>query len=67
MIFTFACSIASFIDNEWKLVEQIIDFRPLESQEHEGIYTAQAFIEGAWKAGVFKKISYLLYSAILKT
>ncbi|KAF8996454.1 hypothetical protein BDQ17DRAFT_1185561, partial [Cyathus striatus] len=37
MIYTFACSIASFIDDNWVLIECIIDFRPLESKEHEGI------------------------------
>ncbi|KAF8999519.1 hypothetical protein BDQ17DRAFT_1175918, partial [Cyathus striatus] len=37
MIYTFVCSIASFIDDNWALVEHIINFWPLESKEHKGI------------------------------
>jgi hypothetical protein len=57
MIYSFACSIASFIDDEWKLIERVVDFCPLESKEHEGIHAARAFIESARKVGGFKKMS----------
>ncbi|RXW11685.1 hypothetical protein EST38_g14171 [Candolleomyces aberdarensis] len=57
MIYSFACSIASFIDDDWKLIERVIDFRPLESKEHEGVHAARAFIESARKAGAFKKMT----------
>lgn len=59
MIYSFACSIASFVDDDWKLIERVIDFRPLESKEHEGVHAARAFIESARKAGAFKKMSIL--------
>ncbi|KAJ2920749.1 hypothetical protein H1R20_g16345, partial [Candolleomyces eurysporus] len=63
MIYTFACSIASFINDEWKLVERIIDFRPLENKDHEGIYAARVFIDSARKAGIFKKITLAMDNA----
>ncbi|KAF9032729.1 hypothetical protein BJ165DRAFT_1357695, partial [Panaeolus papilionaceus] len=37
MIYTFAGSIASFINDDWELIERVIDFKPLESEEHQGI------------------------------
>jgi hypothetical protein len=57
MIYTFACTIASFIDDNWNLIEQVIDFKLLESKEHEGYYTVQAFIQSAHKIGSLNKMS----------
>ncbi|KAJ2922967.1 hypothetical protein H1R20_g14147, partial [Candolleomyces eurysporus] len=45
MIYTFACTIASFIDDDWNLIERVIDFKPLESREHEGYHAARAFVQ----------------------
>ena len=58
MIYTFACTIASFIDDDWNLVERIIDFKPLEDKEHEGLYAAMAFIQGARSIGGLDKMSW---------
>ncbi|KAF8999964.1 hypothetical protein BDQ17DRAFT_1245977, partial [Cyathus striatus] len=60
MIYTFACSIALFIDNNWALVEHVINFWPLESKEHEGIYATHSFVDSACKAGVLSKMSLLI-------
>ncbi|TEB30538.1 hypothetical protein FA13DRAFT_1612737, partial [Coprinellus micaceus] len=36
MVYTFAATIASFVDDEWNLIERVVDFKPLEDKEHEG-------------------------------
>ncbi|THU83217.1 hypothetical protein K435DRAFT_620156, partial [Dendrothele bispora CBS 962.96] len=37
MVYTFACTIASFIDDDWNIIEQVVDFKPLDDKEHEGL------------------------------
>jgi hypothetical protein len=44
MIYTFACTISSFIDDDWNLIERVIGFKPLESKEDERYYAVRAFI-----------------------
>ncbi|PPR07539.1 hypothetical protein CVT24_007136, partial [Panaeolus cyanescens] len=44
MIYSFACSIAYFISENWELSERVIDFKPLESKEHEGVHAARSFV-----------------------
>ncbi|RXW12861.1 hypothetical protein EST38_g12992, partial [Candolleomyces aberdarensis] len=63
MIYLFACSIASFIDDDWKLIERVVDFHPLQSKEHEGIHAARAFVESARKTGAFKKMTLAMDNA----
>lgn len=57
MTYTFACTMASFIDEDWNLVERVIDFKALEEKEHEGFYAARALVQGAWGIGSFNKMS----------
>ena len=59
MIYTFAGTIASFIDDDWQLVERLIDFRHLLDDEHEGVNAAKAFMESGGKRGSLDKISRL--------
>lgn len=59
MTYTFACTIASFIDEDWNLVERIIDFKALEEKEHQGWYAAKAFVQGARGIGSLNKICSL--------
>ncbi|TFY60202.1 hypothetical protein EVJ58_g5298, partial [Rhodofomes roseus] len=49
MIYTFAGTIANFIDDDWQLVERLIDFRHLLDDEHEGVNAAKAFMESGSK------------------
>ncbi|KAF5372081.1 hypothetical protein D9758_005095 [Tetrapyrgos nigripes] len=55
MIFSFSGVIAHWIDDDWKLVECLVDFKHLESQEHAGEYAAKAFIQSASKRGGLNK------------
>ncbi|KAJ2920184.1 hypothetical protein MD484_g20, partial [Candolleomyces efflorescens] len=68
MIYTFACTVASFIDDDWNLIERVIDFKPLESKEHEGYYAARAFIQARLdRPGTYLAISFLDYFIALAT
>lgn len=75
MVYTFACTIALFIDDDWNIIEQVVDFKPLEDKEHEGVLGGMAFVNGAQQRGGLDKMSrhgltfkqchfYLLYSYI---
>lgn len=57
MVHSFSGVTAFYIDNEWRLVERVVDFRPLESKDHEGINAAKAFIQGARSRGSLNKMS----------
>ena len=59
MVYSFACSVACFINDDWEIIERVIDFKPLEDKEHEGLYGGKAFVEGACKIGGFNKISLM--------
>ena len=57
MIFTFAGTIAQFIDDDWQLVERLIDFYHIQDKEHEGQWAAKAFVRSAAERGSADKIS----------
>ncbi|KAF4612503.1 hypothetical protein D9613_012755 [Agrocybe pediades] len=41
MVYTFACTIGSFIDDDWKLIERVVDFKPLDVEDHKGPAAAE--------------------------
>lgn len=57
MEYTFACTIGCFIDNDWNLIERVVDFKPLDEKEHSGIFVGLAFVNGAAERGGLKQIS----------
>ena len=59
MVYTFACTIGCFINDDWEIIERVIDFKPLEDKEHQGLYGGKAFTDGACKIGSLDKISLL--------
>lgn len=54
MVFTFAGSIASWVDEDWKLVYTLLDFHPLADKEHAGAYAAYGFAKEASKLGILE-------------
>lgn len=58
MVYTFACTIGCFINDDWEIIERVIDFKPLEDKEHQGLYGGKAFTDGACKIGSLDKISF---------
>ncbi|KAG8944484.1 hypothetical protein FRC04_001796, partial [Tulasnella sp. 424] len=57
MVFSFAGVIASFIDDDWNLIERLIDFRRLNPEDHKGKAAAKTFIRSARKRGRLDLIS----------
>lgn len=57
MVHSFACTLACFIDDDWRLIERVVDFRPLESKDHEGINAAKVFVQGGRERGSLNKMS----------
>jgi hypothetical protein len=57
MVYTFACTVGCFINDDWEIIERVIDFKPLEDKEHEGLYGGKAFADSARKIGGLDKIS----------
>ena len=57
MVYTFACTIGSFIDDDWKIIERVVDFVALDSHEHVGKQAAKVFFDGAASRGGLNKIS----------
>ncbi|KAF8226500.1 hypothetical protein L208DRAFT_1301557 [Tricholoma matsutake] len=43
MMYSFAGTIASWVTEDWELVEHVIGFEPISDKEHEGEYAAKAF------------------------
>ena len=61
MVFTFAGTLANFIDDDWSLIERPVDFYHIEDREHEGVHAAQAFVKSAAARGGLNKISDILF------
>lgn len=62
---TFACTIGSFINDDWEIIQHVIDFHPLECNEHEGVHAAKAFVNGAVQCGGLNKICISCLDLIL--
>jgi hypothetical protein len=56
MLFSFAGTIASFIDEDWNLIERLVDFHCLDDNEHEGVHAATGFVRSASSRGGLNKI-----------
>ncbi len=56
MVYIFACMIGRFVNEDWEIIERIVDFKPLEDKEHQGLYGGKAFTDGASKIGSLNKI-----------
>ena len=57
MVFTFAGTITSFIDEDWQLIERMVNFYHIQDKDHEGEWAAKAFIKTAAERGGLDKIS----------
>ncbi len=59
MVFTFAGTLAHFIDDDWLLIERLVDFYHIQDDEHKGQQAAKAFVSSAAKRGGLDKICVL--------
>ncbi|KAF7794098.1 hypothetical protein EIP86_005228 [Pleurotus ostreatoroseus] len=59
MVFTFAGTIASFVNKDWELIERLVSFQHLDDNDHKGEYAAKVFVNGAAKREGLDKMSAL--------
>ena len=57
MMFAFAGTIATWIDDDWNLVEQVIGFSQVGRHEHTGSGSAKVLFEVMRDVGTASKIS----------
>jgi len=57
MVFSFAGTIAHFMNDDWELVEQLIYFHHMGDKEHAGAHAAKAFVKSAADCSGLKKMS----------
>lgn len=56
MIFTFAGTIANWIDDDWQIVERMVNFYHIQDKDHEGEWAAKAFVNTAAEWGGLNKM-----------
>ena len=56
MIFTFAGTIANWIDDDWRIVERMVNFYHIQDKDHEGEWAAKAFVNTAAERGGLNKM-----------
>lgn len=59
MVYTFACTIGTFIDDDWNLMQYVVDFQPLEENDHMGVHAGKQFVNSARSVGSLDKICTL--------
>jgi len=57
MVFSFMGTIAHFVDDDWNLIERLVDFHHMGDKEHASAYAAKAFVKSAADQGGLNKIS----------
>lgn len=66
MVFTFAGTIASWVDEDWNLVERVIDFHSISDVEHCGEFAAKGFAKAASALGALDQMSLLFCSFLMR-
>ena len=56
MIFTFAGTIANWINNDWQIVERMVNFYHIQDKDHEGEWAAKAFVNTVAERGGLNKM-----------
>ena len=54
MVYTFAGTVGCFINDDWELIEHVIDFKLLGEKEHQGLYGGKAFVNAMSDIGLDK-------------
>jgi hypothetical protein len=57
MMFTFVLTIASWVTEDWELVEHIMDFHSIVDKEHEREFAAKGMAKVLSGMGILEKIS----------
>ena len=65
MVFTFAGTIAHFIDDDWQLIERMVNFYHIQDKDHEGEWAAKAFVSTAAERGGLDKMSTAYFVTVV--
>ncbi|KAF8181003.1 hypothetical protein K438DRAFT_1976453 [Mycena galopus ATCC 62051] len=57
---TFAGTIASWVTEEWELVERVIDFHPIGDKEHQGEYAAAGLASRLSRLQILEKMTSIM-------
>jgi hypothetical protein len=57
MVFTFAGTIAHFINDDWQLIKRMVNFYHIQDKDHESEWAAKAFVNTAAERGGLDKMS----------
>jgi hypothetical protein len=61
MTYSFACTIACFINDDWEIIKRVVDFNSLAEKEHQGLYGGKAFVNSACRVGSLDKIGVPIF------
>ena len=64
MVFTFAGTIANWIDDDWQMIERMVNFYHIQDKDHEGEWAAKAFVNTAAERGGLDKMS-IIYLVVM--
>lgn len=59
MTFTFSGTTATYINDNWELVEHVLDFNAISDKQHEGAHAARALAKTLSDFDILYKISFL--------
>jgi hypothetical protein len=57
MTYSFAGTLAHYINDDWDLVQCLVDFECLKENDHQGVHAASMFVKSAASRGGLNKIS----------
>jgi len=64
MVFTFTGMITSWINDDWQMIECMVNFYHIQDKDHEGEWVAKAFVNTAAERGGLDKMS-IIYLVIV--
>ncbi|KAF8226406.1 hypothetical protein L208DRAFT_1301910, partial [Tricholoma matsutake] len=65
MVYTFACTIGSFVNDYWELIQHIVDF--VQDKKYEGLNAGKAFVDSIRKRGGLDKICSFCFAVECST
>ena len=64
MVFTFAGTTANWINDDWQMIEWMVNFYHIQDKDHEGEWAAKVFVNTAVERGGLDKMS-IIYLVIM--
>ena len=64
MVFMFAGNMANWIDDDWQMIEHMVNLYHIQDKDHEGEWVAKVFVNTAAERGGLDKMS-IIYLVIV--